>query len=48
LRDTALRYDSRTVISKDEAVRLMEIAKQLRPQGPTINKFLDKYKEGNE
>lgn len=44
-RDVALRYESGTAPSKEQAIRLMELARRARPMGPVINDFLRRHKE---
>ena len=43
-RDIALRFSSKTIITRDEALSLMEVAKSLRPKGGAINQFLKEHK----
>lgn len=44
-RDIALKLDKRSIISKDEALRLMMIARLGRPNGPAINEFINRLRD---
>lgn len=43
LRDIALKYDSQTPLSLEDAHYLMGLAHKVRPHGPVIKKKLDHY-----